>query len=289
MKAIFRSRRHHYMAGLSIFLVAVTLMAGLAGCSSRPTVNAIEVRDWYDLSAIGNNLSADYILMNDLDRNTPGYTELASATANGGKGWQPIGIGEYPYFVGLFDGQGYEIRDLFIDRPEEHRVGLFSQITWFAVIRNVGVVNATVTGSSYVGGLVGYNWKNVINCYFSGNVIGSDCVGGLVGGNAHLGTVSNCYATGIVTGDKDAGGLVGGNAHLGTVSNCYATGIVTGDKDAGGLVGYNAGTVSDSYSTGNVTGDEAAGGLVGGNWGTVSDSYSSGSMTGNLHVGGLAL
>ena len=317
MKTVLSSKRHHYMARVSIFLIMltmVTLVVGMVSCGGRPAVNAIEIRTWYDLNAVGNNLSADYTLMNDLDRNTPGYTELASATANGGKGWQPIGIGEYPYFVGLFDGQGYEIRDLFINRPEEERVGLFSQITWFAIIRNVGVVNATVTGSSYVGSLVGYNWKNVINCYFSGNVIGSNRVGGLVGGNSNTGTVSDCYSTGSVTGGNFAGGLVGSND--GAVNNCWATGSVTGGGQVGGLVGLAYGAVTDSYSTGDVAGYGVVGGLLGlgydtstvtncyatgsvtgeidyvgglvGSAGNVSDSYATGSVTGSQSVGGLA-
>ena len=52
---------------------------------------AAEIRDWYDLDAIRDNLGGSYILMNDLDSTTAGYEELASPTANGGKGWEPIG------------------------------------------------------------------------------------------------------------------------------------------------------------------------------------------------------
>ncbi len=52
---------------------------------------AKEIRDWHDLDAIRDNLGGSYVLMNDLDSTTAGYKELASPTANGGKGWQPIG------------------------------------------------------------------------------------------------------------------------------------------------------------------------------------------------------
>jgi len=44
-----------------------------------------EIQDWYDLYAIKDNLCVSYILMNDLDSTTPGYEELASPTANGGR------------------------------------------------------------------------------------------------------------------------------------------------------------------------------------------------------------
>jgi len=250
----------------------------------------LEIRDWYDLDAIRNNLSGSYILMNDLDSTTPGYEELASPTANGGKGWEPIGIPVVSAsFTGTFDGQGYEIRDLFINRPVKGRVGLFGSVYEGAIIKNVGVVNVTVVGDSIVGGLVGHNdGSTVSNSYSTGNVTGNDWVGGLVGYN-YGSTVSNSYSTGNVTGDEHVGGLVG-YTYYGTMSNSYSTGNVTGDEWVGGLVGYNkGGTVSNSYATGSVTGTSCVGGLVGHNryHATVTDSYSTGNVTGDEHVGGL--
>jgi hypothetical protein len=211
--------------------------------------------------------------MNDLDSTTAGYMELASETANGGKGWQPIGT-----FTGSFDGQGYEIRDLY-------GAGLFGRVFPRGVIKDVGLVNVTVTSEWNVGSLVGENWGTVSNCYSSGNVTGDSRVGGLVGWNR--GTMSNCYSSGNVTGDEGIGGLVGSN--WGTVSNCYSSGNVTGDENVGGLVGGNpAGTVSNSYSSGSVTGYSSVGGLAGGNYdGSVSNSYSTANVTGYSSVGGL--
>jgi len=243
----------------------------------------ISVRDWYDLDDIRNNLSGSYILMNDLDSSTAGYEELASPTANGGKGWQPIGP-EGNEFVGSFDGQGYEIRDLFIDRPDEDFVGLFAVVEEGGIVEDIGVVNVAVTGDVFVGGLVGANAGNVSDSYCTGSVTGEYDVGGLVGVNA--GNVSDSYSSGNVTSEEFVGGLVG--ATWGTVSDSYSTGSVTGEYDVGGLVGGNAGIMSDSYSTGSVTGNSSVGGLVGFNLeGTVSDSYSTGNVTGNSSVGGL--
>ena len=86
----------------------------------------LEIRDWYDLDTVRDNLDGHHFLMNDLDSTTPGYEELASPTANGGKGWEPIGIlGGIASFNGIFDGQGHEIRDLFVNRPDQIRIGLF--------------------------------------------------------------------------------------------------------------------------------------------------------------------
>jgi hypothetical protein len=117
---------------------------------------AVEIWDWYDLDAVRNNLGGSYILMKDLDSTTAGYEELASPTANSGKGWQPIGFGDVA-FTGTFDGQGHEIRDLFISRPYESFVGLFAVVDEGGIVRNIGVVDADVTGKLFVGGLVGVN------------------------------------------------------------------------------------------------------------------------------------
>jgi len=254
------------------------------------------IRDWYDLDAIRNNLDGSYILMNNVDSTSAGYAELASPAANGGKGWEPVGSlfadsarfwWLYPVtpFIGSLDGQGYEIRDLFINRPDEDGVGLFGCVE-VGVVRNLGVVDAEVIGHVDVGSLVGGIGRNggtVSNSYSNGTVTGDHWVGGLVGGS--WGTVSNSYSDGDVTGDDWTGGLVGGTQ--GTVSDSFARGSVTGGN-VGGLAGGNWGSLSDSYATGSVTSNGYyVGGLVGWNEGTVRDSYSTGSITGGISVGGL--
>jgi hypothetical protein len=288
MKIILISRRLHYVARVSILLIAVALVGGMTGCGD--ITQNLEIRTWYNLNAVRDNLGGSYILMNDLDSTTPGYEELAGPMANGGRGWEPIsyeGGDEISFhFKGTFDGQGYEIHDLFINRPDRYWVGLFGLVDEGGIIKNVGLVRATVTGEYEVGGLVGYNVGTVSNSYFSGNVTGDEYVGGLLGVNT--GTVSNSYSTGSVTGDNGVGGLVGRSREYGggTISSSYSTGRVTGNS-SGGLVGWNReGTVSNSHSTGTVTGDAVVGGLVGFNLaGTVSDSYSTSSVTGNSSGG----
>ena len=259
------------------------LFAGGSGTAGNP----YQIADWRQLDNVRNYRDAHFIVINDLDLNSIGYTGLASATANEGKGWQPIGTNAVnDTFVGSFDGQGYEIRDLFIDRPDEPDVGLFGVLDTVGVIENVGVVNGDVTGNNNTGGLVGKNQGSVSNSYATGNVTGDDNVGGLVGWNFD-GTVTGSYATGSVTGLSNVGGLVGWTT--GNMSNSYAMGGVTGNTSVGGLTGKNGGTASNSYATGSVTGDDNVGGLVGknDNAGTVSNSYSTGNVTGNTHVGGL--
>jgi hypothetical protein len=261
-----------YLKRLSILLITVALIAGMVGCSPigcGPSTQNLEIRTWYDLDDIRDNLGGSHLLMNDLDSTTAGYEDLASPTANQGKGWQSIGTEDDPS-TGTFDGQRYEIRDLFINCPDEYFVGLFGIVAEGGVIKNVGVVNADVTGNTYVGGLMGGNVGTVSNSYSTGSVTGVEWVGSLVGFNKE-GTVSNSYSAGNVTGDVGVGGLAGGN--VGTVSNSYSTGSVTGWQGVGGLLGANSGTVSNSYSTGSVTGNDDVGGLAGGNVGTVSNSF----------------
>ena len=252
-----------YVKRLSILLVTIALITTMEGCIFGPSSQGIEIRTWYDLEAIRDDSSGDYILMNDLDSTTAGYDELASPTANDGKGWHPLngpGLeGDNPPFTGTFNGQGYEIRDLFIDLPETGYVGLFSIVGEEGHILNIGMVNADVTSTAYIGALVGVNRGTVSYSYSTGSLTGALWVGGLVGQNE--GTVSNSYSACDVTSDSGTGGLMGTN--VGTVSNCYSTGNVVGDSGAGGLMAANSGTVSNSYSSGSVNGNEYLGGLVG--------------------------
>jgi len=238
------SKRRNYVARLSIFLITVALVVGIAGCDGDGSQN-LEIQTWYDLDAVRNNLRGHHILMNDLDSTTAGYEELASPAANGGRGWDPIGVFYNAPFIGSLDGGGYEIRDLFISRPDEDYVGLFAAVGEVGVVQNIGVVNADVTGRSSIGGLVGYGGGTVSNSYSAGDLTGEEGVGGLVGLNAE-GTVNNSYSTGRVTCEQlGVGGLVGANN--GTVSNSYYSGNVTGKASGGGLVGANSGTVINSY------------------------------------------
>jgi hypothetical protein len=269
------------MKRVSIFLIAVALIAGMVGSDGvsggdtlLPSQN-LEIQDWYDLDNVRNNLAGNHTLINDLDSTSAGYEELASPTANQGKGWEPIGFFSYGYshggfgcgttgmmwhgLTGTFDGQSYEIHDLFIKRPDESDVGLFGLVNEGGVIKNVGVVSATVTGKVAVGGLVGDNGGTVSNSYFNGSVTGDKYVGGLLGINYD--TVSNSYSTGTVIGNSSIGGLVGLN--YGTVSNSYSTGIVTGNSSVGGLVGWNYETVSNSFWDTQTSGQASSDGGTG--------------------------
>jgi len=276
MRRIFSSNRDGLLVKVGIFVITAILIAGMAGCGGdgyTPPSKDLEIWNWYDLNLVRYNLDGDRILMKDLDSSSVGYTELASPTAHDGKGWDPIGSGYWAsgplgpmlvgeVFMGSFDGQGYEIRDLFINRDSGGGIGLFGCVGRNGIIKNLGVSNTTVTVPeaiyildvatiAAVGMLAGFNKGSVSDSYASGTVIGDENVGGLVGQNT--GTVDNSYSTGNVT---RGGGLVGSNGGLiysGTISNSYSTVCVT---RGGGLVDRNeasgpgvrfCGTVSNSF------------------------------------------
>lgn len=238
-----------------------------------------------DLQAMSNDLSAHYALANNID-----LSIIEHSTWNGGNGFLPIGD-LTTKFTGSFDGNGHTISGLFIDRPDTDFVGLFGCVEG-GTVKNVTLSGVDITGSAFVGGLVGDNRDGTIE-YSSatGNVTGTgSSVGGLVGDNWQ-GTVINSSAAGTVNGSDDyVGGLVGRNED-GTVNNSSATCNVSGQTDVGGLVGLILnGTVNNSHATGTVNGSCSVGGLAGYNSGTVNNSYATGNVeatSGLGTVGGL--
>jgi len=164
----------------------------------------------------------------------------ASATDDGGSGFLPIGISS-PYFTGTYDGLGYTIDALFINRASTDYVAPFGR-TDGAEITNLGLTNVDITGHYQVGGLVGWCASSTINkCFTTGSVSGSDAIGGLIGWYRQTLTLTNSYSRASVSGGTTVGGLMGTLFYgsSATVSNCYSTGAVSGTSSIGGLVGYD--------------------------------------------------
>ena len=203
-----------------------------------------------ELQAIEDDLDANYTLGTDID---------ASETAvwNDGSGFDPIAG-----FSGMLSGNGHTIHGLTIDRPTESRVGLIESN--YGTVRNVHLTDATVTGSSMVGSLVGLNFGDgmVTTSSATGAVNGTESVGGLAGAN--VGSVHTSYAVVDVTGSDEVGGFVGlidSEFDDGTVESSYAAGSVAGDSAVGGFIGENFGTtVRDSYWDLNATGQSTSAG-----------------------------
>ena len=186
-----------------------------------------------------------------------------------GKEWTPIGDNDNRY-TGTFDGGNYTITGLTVNQEGTNYVGLIGFIGSDGTVKNVKLENVNITGSYYVGGVVGYNSGSVTACTSSGSVSGSYYVGGVVGGN--FGTVTACTSSGSVSGSIYVGGVVGDN--YGTVTACTASGSVEGRSNVGGVVGYNSsGSVTACTSSGSVEGSIDVGGVVGDNYGSVTACY----------------
>ena len=193
-----------------------------------------------------------------------------------GKDWTPIGTDYDNSYKGTFDGGGHTITGLTFTTNDQY-VGLFGYLNRAGTVKNVVMEGVQITcnqiyGGS-IGGVVGFSWGTIENCSVSGSVSGTVYVGGVVG-IQWGGSITGCSSSATVKGMVNVGGVVGqinGNIPL---TACYATGNVTLEIDpeknisGGGLVGFNGGNgVLACYATGNVT--------------------STGSSTGNVHIFGL--
>ena len=262
-------------------------------CTSKPpenfydgngTINnPYQICDCIQLQAINNYLDTHFKLIKDID-----CTDTINW--NMGSGFVPLGNGE-PSFQGSFNGNNFSINNLFIYLLGSP-VGLFGSAE-FANISNLGLTNINITGTTNVGGLVGYNVNNsnIDNSYSSGSVNGTFYVGGLVGRNDIYSNINNSYSSGMINGIYSVGGLVGYNRYNSVIDNSYSSGLVNGTDFVGGLVGTNNvySNINNSYSSGIVNGTNRVGGLVAynGHNSIINNSYSSGMINGTYYVGGL--
>ena len=222
-----------------------------------------------------------YELVRNLDFKSAG--SYAAGAVNGkwtsGNGWLPIGVSLTDAFHSAFEGNEQTITNLYINRSGDNQpefAGLFG-INGGAISR-VGLINVDISGTNYVGGLVGVSDAPISSSYTTGSVSGRSQTGGLVGNNN--GTITSSYATSSVSSGEDgvAGGLVGDNG--GTVASSYASGNVSGEEVTGGLVGRNSGSIRYSYATGDVSGKGSIGGLVGQSDGNITASFATGKVLG---------
>jgi hypothetical protein len=130
--------------------------------------------------------------------------------------------------------------------------------------------------ADYVGGVCGYNSGDVLDSFATGNVTSTaNYVGGICGQN--LENITRCYAKGHIcsTGSYTAavGGACGCNGNI--ITNCYATGDASAPYSIGGFCGYNTNTatITNCYSTGKASGTMQYGGFCGNNMGSVIDCF----------------
>lgn len=216
--------------------------------------------------------------------------QLSDNVDMGNRGWEPIGLDSSGY-NGLFEGNGYAIRNLKIDQFSSgsktgesilYGGGLFGIVGKNGTVRHVNVdgvvtTNETVDVPPDVGAICGGNLGVIEECFstcsfrnFDLKVVreegpgGGVTIGGIAGCNA--GIIRNCYMVGTMdvraTGDfktLSVGGLVGEEVESGgTIQNCYSVVTIRADSDnprnVGGLVGgllYN-GTYKKLYTNQNL-------------------------------------
>ncbi len=206
-------------------------------------------------------------------------------------GFSPIGDNTTP-FSGVYDGQGFWISELYINRTANNNRGLFGYMdgVW-PTVQNLVVKNSYVAGDDNVGILVGnaQGPSEITNCSSNGDVVGDYNCGGLVGTVGNSATVTNCSSTAdVACSYNKIGGLVGSND--GEINTSFAKGNVNGNSRVGGLAGYSGGTINNCYAAvGSVSGLTFIGGLLGRNiGGTVNDCFAACSVSGNSDIGGLA-
>ena len=191
-----------------------------------------------------------------------------------GKDWAPIGTSFSNKYTGTFDGGGHTIKGLTVTTNDQF-VGLFGSIGNAGTVKNVMMEDVQITSnpsSGFAGGVAGFSDGTIENCSVSGSVSGTVYVGGVVGAQWN-GSITGCSSSATVKGMVDVGGVVGQTNDGATMTACYATGNVTIEINpakniaGGSLVGMNAGSsLLACYATGNVT--------------------STGSSTGYVHIGG---
>ena len=191
-----------------------------------------------------------------------------------GKDWTPIGTSFHNSYTGTFDGGGHSIMRLTVTTNDEH-AGLFGCLGKAGTVKNVVMEDVQITSnrsSGFAGGVAGFSDGTIENCSVSGSVSGTVYVGGVVGAQWE-GSITGCSSSTTVKGAVYVGGVVGQTNDGATMTACYATGNVIieiapkKNISGGSLVGFNGGNgLLACYATGNVT--------------------STGSSTGNVHIGG---
>lgn len=256
-----------------------------------------QISNFTDLLAL-SNATADW---NKHFIQTADIDAVSTQTMNGGAGLNRIGTYSNA-FSGSYDGGDHKISNLLIS-VSNNAIGLFGYVNNGGQIKNLGVENATVTGSGPTGILIGdiQSGAVVSNCYTTGtvNCNGPRC-GGLVG-NLYKTSVLNCYSQATVISTNsfadNIGGLIGyfnPDGSVFNVTDCYSTGNVTASacNYIGGLIGNTfsntSNQISRCYSTGNVQGNFYVGGLLGYSSGIlINRCYATGDVSGSISAGGL--
>jgi hypothetical protein len=205
---------------LDPFIIASEAQLRMAGNGAGTLSDANPYADW--------TLTAHYRMATDID-----LTDKADFPRIGG-------ANETAGFRGTFDGNGHTITGMTVNGTTFQ--GMFGFVSANAEIRNLNLVNHSVTGTTPVGGVVGQNAGTIENIFLSGTVNGTGTrVGGIAGDNVN--TVQNVFTAGtVVSSDTSAlanvGGIVGTSRTNSEINNAITTMTINA---SGGNVGGIAG------------------------------------------------
>ena len=244
--------------------------------------------------------------------------DKASWDSDHNEGWYPIGAQPTNPFRGVYDGNGYSIKNLWCKRPNSSGVALFGFVE-HAYIKNVKMVNPKMEGNYAVGSLVGASVTAgnkadttfLSSCSTSQGYIkggaGSVGNGGLIGvvDMKSVLLMDNCINENTdVSGDYAIGGLLGAGS-LYSYTNIQQSenhaSISSMHSGAGGLVGSvdslyalactNTGYIigATEYKTSDKSsGGFGAGGIAGGTGiSFIFASTNQGKIKGHTGVGGI--
>lgn len=219
-----------------------------------------------------------------------------------------------PTFGGVFLGQGYTIKGLYIE-GEGSVMGFFRYLQETAIVSNLNLTGTVIPEGSrcVVGGLAGENAGIILNCTFDGLVAGSEQIGGIVGKNRTTGVIENTKVSGTVYGNHFIGGIVGENhgvirscenlAEVNTQSiqnniaieditleSLVNTEVSNNATDIGGIAGISSGVIRSCVNQGAIGYKNMGynvGGIAGSQKGYIVDCINYADIQGRKEVGGI--
>jgi len=181
------------------------------------------------------------------DMNGNGIEEDIKTEVTTSKGFKPIGNSSVP-FSGTFEGYGYEISNLYINRGNEDNIALFGFVT-DGLIRGINFNNVSITGYNQVAGVVGYLYSGEVNEINIQGTIKSNFnhSGAVVGyNNSSENKITSVLVNANISGRDGIGGIYGfsnnkppiisGVFETGSVGSSYNNGKVTGDTSINGTI-----------------------------------------------------
>ncbi len=159
-------------------------------------------------------------------------------------------------FRGVFDGNGYKIKNLFINYSRRKKSGVSGVFALNnGTIKNLKIENSATIGSSSLSFISGINNGEIINCSIENCFIKSN--NGTSGGISVInnGVIKECKSDCKIQKYKNLGGIAAINKSTGLIENSYSTSNIEG-QNSGILVSVNEGEIKNSYVIGDIKGNK---------------------------------